>query len=65
MYLLDLVDPHIFAWLSKFAEPTTWPGYVALGVAALFATHAGGWPGVIVLVGLLITGDGRMFEPLY
>lgn len=65
VYLLDRFYPKAFNWLSNFAEPATWPGYVALGVAALFSAHAGGWQAVVVLTGLLTAGDGRMFEALY
>lgn len=65
VYLLDRFRPTVFNWLKNFAEPTTWPGYVALGVAALFAGSAGGWPAVVVLGGLLVAGDGRMFSALY
>lgn len=65
VYLLDRFRPSVFNWLKNFAEPTTWPGYVALGVAALFAGHQGGLPAIAVLAGLLATGDGRMFDALY
>ncbi len=65
VYLLDRFKPSVFNWLSNFAEPTTWPGYVALGVAALFAAHQGGWHADVVIGGLLMAGDGRMFDSLY
>lgn len=65
VYLLDRFRPQVFNWLSSFAEPTTWPGYVALGVAALFATVFGGWRGALVVAGIFTTGDGRLFDLLY
>jgi len=65
VYLLDRFKPKVFNWLSNFAEPTTWPGYVALGVASLAAAHFGGWRADIVIGGLLTAGDGRMFDALY
>lgn len=65
VYLLDRFKPSVFNWLSNFAEPTTWPGYVALGVAAICAAHQGGWRADVVLAGLLTAGDGRMFDSLY
>lgn len=65
VYLIDRFAPAVFSWLSKFAEPTAWPGYVGLGVSALFAAHFGGWPAVAVIAGLFATGDGRLFNSLY
>jgi hypothetical protein len=65
VYLLDRFRPQTFKFLEKFAEPDTWPGYVALGVAALFAAHHGGWRADIVVAGIFATGDGRLFDLLY
>ena len=65
IYLLDRFYPKAFAWLANFAEPTAWPGYVALGVAALFAAHFGGWRADVVVAGIFMTGDGRLFDQLY
>lgn len=65
VYLIDRFLPEAFAWLANFAEPNAWPGYVALGVAALFAAHSGGLHAVLVVAGIFMTGDGRLFDELY
>jgi hypothetical protein len=65
MYLFSRFVPKAFNWLSGFADVPNWPNYVSLCVAALFAGHAGGFPAVVVIMGLAATGDGRMFDALY
>lgn len=64
-FLLGLLRPQLFNFLANFAEPTAWPSYVGAGVAALFAAHFGGIPACVVVGGLLVQGDGRMFDALY
>ena len=62
---IALVEPKAFNWLSKFADPQFWPAFVGLGVAILFAAHAGGLRGLLSVIGPLTTYDGMYFEQNY
>lgn len=65
VYLLTRFFPKLFSFLKFFAEVPAWPAYVSLILAGMFAAYHGGWKSIIVLIGLGILGDGRMFDSLY
>jgi hypothetical protein len=65
MYLISRKESRVWNWIKNFAEPTTWPAYVSLGVAALFAAHMGGALGAAIVGALWMTNDGRTFDSLY
>lgn len=65
IYLLSRFRPQMWNWLKNFAEPTTWPGFVALGVASLFAAYHGGMFAAATVGGIFMTMDGRLFDLLY
>lgn len=65
VYLLDRFKPAVFNAIKSFANPTTWPGYVSMGLATVVAAHSGGNPASLVAAGVLATGVGRLFNQLY
>lgn len=66
LYLLNRFRPQLFSFVASFAEPTTWPGYVAMAVAVLVAAHQfGGWHAALSVAFVFAIGDGRLFEALY
>lgn len=65
-YAVTRVRPrNNFNFLANFADPTTWPSYVTLGVIALFGGYLGGWSGLALVAAVLMTNDGRTFKELY
>src|SRR5689334_17822115 len=65
IYLLDRIRPTFFNFIGKFATPSTWPGYVALGIASVIAAQHGGSIGTEIVAGALTVGVGRLFHQLY
>ncbi len=63
--ILSTYYPKAFNWLSNFADPQFWPAFVGLGVAILFAAHAGGLFGLLACAGPLTAYDGMYFDQNY
>lgn len=64
-YSLTRMKPSIFNFLKSFAEPTTWPSYVTLGVVIIIAAYHGGIVGLGLAGAMLMMNDGRTFDSLY